>query len=79
MAKTSFDMDDEIEAELENSLSYGDTKKEIFNDAIQMWLEVDPILDDVYERHQRDLRHEVVVKAVREKVDEIKKSADKKP
>jgi len=53
MAKTSFDMDDEIEAELENSLSYGDTKKEIFNDAIQMWLEVDPILDDLYERHQR--------------------------
>jgi hypothetical protein len=79
MAKTSFDMDDEIDRELENALSYGDTKKEILNDATRLWLEIDPILDELYERHQRDKRRELVVQAVCEKVDEIKNSADKQP
>lgn len=73
MAKTSLSLPDEMNEEIENELSYGDNKSEWIRHAIRMRQHVDPILDEVYESYQREERLELVEKAVREKVDELKR------
>jgi len=77
MARTTVSLPDELEEQIEMQLSYGDSKSEWVRHSIQMRMHVDPILDELYESHQRDKRLQLVEKAVREKVDEIKKEADR--
>ncbi|WP_115863361.1 hypothetical protein [Halorussus litoreus] len=72
MAKTSLSLPDEMNEAIENELSYGDNKSEWIRHSIRMRQHVDPILDEVYESYQREERLELVEKAVREKVDEMK-------
>jgi len=77
MAKPSISMPDELEEQIEMQLSYGDSKSEWIRHAIQLRMHTDPILDELYESHQREERLQLVEKAVREKVDEMKKQADR--
>lgn len=77
MAKASLDLSDELNEQIEVQLGYGDSKAEWIRHAIQMRMHVDPILDELYESHQREKRLQLVEKAVREKVDEMKMEADR--
>lgn len=72
MAKTSIRLPDELNEEIEMELSYGDSKSEWIRQAILLRQHVDPILDDIFEPHQREERLDFVQGAVREKVDEWK-------
>lgn len=77
MARATINLDDELNEQIENQLSYGDSKSEWMRHAIQMRMHVDPILDELYESYQREERLELVEKAVREKVDKIKEENGK--
>lgn len=77
MAKPTVNMPDELEEQIEMQLSYGDSKSEWVRHSIKMRMHVDPILDELYESHQREKRLHLVEKAVREKVDEMKTQADR--
>lgn len=72
MGQTSLRLDDELEAQIESELSYGDSKSEWIRHAIKMRQHVDPILDEVYESYQREERLELVEAAVRKEVDRRK-------
>jgi len=65
-------MPDEMEERIEMDLSYGDSKSEWIRDAVILRIATDPILDEMYEPHQREQRHKLVVAALREKVNKIK-------
>ncbi len=81
MARTSLSLPDELNQEIENELSYGDSKSQWIRHAIRMRQQVDPILDEVYESYQREERIDLVVHAVRREVDRRKRevnSGDKK-
>ena len=73
MGRTSLRLDDELEAQIESELSYGDSKSEWIRHAIKMRQQVDPILDEVYESYQREERLELVEAAVRKEVDRRKR------
>lgn len=73
MGQTSLRLDDELEAQIESELSYGDSKSEWIRHAIKMRQHVDPILDEVYESYQREERLELVEAAVRKEVDRRKR------
>lgn len=77
MARATINLDDELNEQIENQLSYGDSKSEWVRHAIKMRQHVDPILDEVYESYQNEERMEFVEKAVREKVDEMKEKNGK--
>lgn len=77
MARTSLELDDELNEQIESQLGYGDSKGEWMRYAIQMRMHVDPILDELYESYQNEERMQLVEKAVREKVDEIKEENGK--
>ncbi|QKY16392.1 hypothetical protein [Halorubrum sp. CBA1229] len=73
MGQTSLRLDDELEAQIESELSYGDSKSEWIRHAIKMRQQVDPILDEAYESYQREERLELVEAAVRKEVDRRKR------
>jgi len=77
MARATVNLPDELDEQIEMELSYGDSKSQWVREAIRMRMHVDPILDELYESHQREERLELVEKAVREKVDEMKNQADR--
>lgn len=72
MARTTLSLPDELDERIEMELSYGDSKSEWLRHAIKMRMQVDPILDDVYESYQREERLELVEAAVRKEVDRRK-------
>lgn len=72
MAITSFELPDEVNAEIESKLSYGDSKSEWLRHAVKMRLQVDPMLDELYESYQNEERIEFVEAAVREKIERTK-------
>lgn len=76
MAKASLDLPDELNAQIESELSYGDSKAEWIRHAIYMRTHVDPILDELYESYQREKRLELVEAAVRKEVNRRKKQAN---
>ena len=49
--------------------SYGDSKAQWIREAIRMRQQVDPIVDEVYESHQREERLDLITAAVRKEVD----------
>lgn len=71
MGMTSFDLEDEVENEIEALLQYGEKKKDVYNEAVKMWVQVSPMLDDLFEREDREKRVLFVEEAVRRRVDEI--------
>ena len=76
MGKASLDLPDELEEEIENQLSYGDSKAEWIRQAIRIRQTVDPVLDEIYENHQRQKREELIAYAVRKEVDRRKREID---
>ncbi|WP_418283920.1 hypothetical protein [Halorubrum sp. DTA46] len=76
MARATINLSDELDAEIESELSYGDSKSEWIRHAIQMRQHVDPILDEVYESYQREERLELVEAAVRKEVDRRKREVN---
>jgi metal-responsive CopG/Arc/MetJ family transcriptional regulator len=76
MARTSISLPDELEREVESKLSYGDSKSEWIRHAIKLRMDVDPILDELYESYQREERRDLVVAAVRKEVDRRKQEIE---
>jgi metal-responsive CopG/Arc/MetJ family transcriptional regulator len=69
MPKPSINIEDEMLAMVDSELSYGDSRSEWIRHAIRMRLQVDPILDEVYESYQNEERIELVEAAVKKEVD----------
>lgn len=69
MAQTSFELDDEMNAMIESRLSYGDSKASWLRHATKLRLQIDPVLDELYEPYQHEERIEFVEQAVKEAVD----------
>jgi metal-responsive CopG/Arc/MetJ family transcriptional regulator len=76
MAKPTVNMPDELERQIESELSYGDSKSEWIRHAIALRMDVDPILDEMYEPYQYDERQELIEAAVRKEVDRRKSEID---
>lgn len=72
MAKTSFQMDDSTMDWVESRLVYGQSKSAWFRYAAQTTVEVDEVLDELYESHEYEKRREFILNAVSEKVEETK-------
>lgn len=75
MARPTISMPDELEERVEMQLSYGDSKSEWIRHATKLRLQIDPILDDLYEPHQSEERVQFVENAVKEAVERELKRA----
>jgi Arc/MetJ-type ribon-helix-helix transcriptional regulator len=76
MGQTSLRLPDELEEEIEQELSYGDSKSEWIREAIRIRQQVDPILDEMYESYQREERVDLMTAAVRKEVDRRKQEVN---
>jgi len=76
MAKPSFQLDDEVDRQVENRLSYGDTKSEWLRHAVKLRLQTDPVLDRLYESYQHEERMEFVERAV---IDAVNQELEREP
>lgn len=78
MKTPSFSIDDEVLEEVNRRLSYGDSRSEWMQNAAKMRLQVIPMLDELYEPHEKEERIMFVREAVREKANRVKQQADRK-
>jgi len=76
MAKTSFTLDDDLDHWIESRLAYGQSKASFLRHSLQISKDVEPMLDEIYDRHQYEERRDFVMQAVSEKVEERKKEID---
>jgi len=76
MANTSLRLPDELDAEIESQLSYGDSKAEWIREAIRIRQQIDPIVDEMYESHQREERIDLITAAVKKEVDRRQKEIE---
>jgi Arc/MetJ-type ribon-helix-helix transcriptional regulator len=76
MAQPSISIEDEMLEMVDSELSYGDSRSEWIRHAIEMRLQVDPILDEMYESYQREERMDLVVASVRKEVDRRKQEIE---
>ena len=72
MAKASFQINDEVREWVESRLYPGQNLSIWYRYAVESVMQVDPILDELYERHQYDERQEFIEAAVKEKVERAK-------
>lgn len=72
MAKSTIYLPDELKEQVRMGLSYGDSESEWIRHAIKLRMDVDPILDELYESYQREERRDLVVAAVRKEVERRK-------
>lgn len=79
MAQASFRLDDQIEEWVKTRLVAGQNKSIWYRYAVETTMQCDPILDEIYERYEYEKRQEFVEMAVKEKVEQVKNSSDKKP
>jgi hypothetical protein len=79
MAQPSFRVDDSVDNFVESRLIAGQAKSVWYRYAVESIMQCDPILDDIYDRYEYEKRQEFIEVAVKEKVDEVKQSADKQP
>jgi len=77
MARASFTLDDDLDDWVESRLVAGQAKAVWYRYAVQTTMQCDPILDELYERYQYEERQEFIEAAVKEKVEEVKKEADR--
>ena len=71
MAQTSFRLDDSVDEWVENRLVYGQSKGAFLRYTVETMMEIEPILDELYDKHDYQKREEFVRNAVEEKVDEV--------
>ena len=77
MAKTSFQLDDDLDNWIESRLSYGQSKASFLRHSLAISKDIEPLLDEIYDRHQYEKRRDFVMEAVSEKVEERKKEIDR--
>lgn len=76
MARTTFSLPDELDERVEMQLSYGDTKAEWLRHAVKLRIQVDPVLDRLYEPSQHEERMEFVERAV---IDAVNRELERAP
>lgn len=74
MANTGVRIDDEILSQIDSGLSYGDSRSEWFRQAARIRLQVDPMLDELFEPDDVEKRKMFVEAAVRKEVDRVKEN-----
>lgn len=72
MAKTGVNIDDDVLERINSGLSYGDSRSAWFEHAARMRLQVDPMLDELFEPDDVEKRMMFVEAAVRKEVDRVK-------
>ncbi|RYJ12758.1 hypothetical protein ELS19_01410 [Halogeometricum borinquense] len=73
MGQATFRLDDEVEEWIENRLVAGQAKSVWYRYAVESTIQVDPILDELYEKYQYEERQELIESAVRKEVDRRKR------
>lgn len=76
MGTPSFSIDDEVLERVNSRLSYGDSRSKWMENAAKLRIQIDPMLDEVYEAHQSEERIEFVEEAVRKEIDRRKQNSD---
>lgn len=79
MAQTSFRVDDEVPDFVDSRLVPGQNKSIWYRYAVESMMQVDPILDDLYERYQYDERQEFIEMAVKKEVERVKQEGNGYP
>ncbi len=75
MARASFQLDDSLEDYVESRLVYGQAKSAWYRYAIKSVMQVEEVLDQVYEPYQYDKRQELIEAAVKREVERRKREA----
>jgi len=76
MAKTGVNIDDDVLAAIDSGLSYGDSRSAWFQHAARMRLQVDPILDELFEPEDTQKRIHFVEMAVKKEAEKVKENPD---
>jgi len=76
MARTTFTFDDDVNDRVESRLSYGQSKSAWIRAAVQLRIQVDPVLDRLYDSHQYEERMEFVERAV---IDAVNRELKRRP
>jgi len=76
MARTTFTFDDDVNDRVESRLSYGQSKSAWIRAAVQLRIQVDPVLDRLYEPYQHEERMEFVERAV---IDAVNRELEREP
>jgi hypothetical protein len=74
MGQTSFEADDDLLRELENTLEYRETKKDVYTHAVRVYIQTAPMLDELFEREDRENRMKFIEAAVRKEVDRVREN-----
>ena len=74
MAQPSFHIEDQMLARIDSRLSYGDSRSEWLRHAAQMRLQIDPMLDELFEPEYTEQRIEFVEAAVKKEIDRVKEN-----
>jgi len=77
MAQTSFRLDDSLDAWVESRLISGQAKAVWYRYAVETMVQVDPIVDELYEPYQYDERQDLIEAAVKKEVERRKGEVDK--
>jgi hypothetical protein len=72
MAQPSFRIDDDLEQFVESRIIEGQAKSVWYRYSIETTIQVDPILDEIFEPYQYEKRKELVEAAVKKEVDRRK-------
>ena len=74
MANPSMSIEDEVLEQVESRLSYGDNRSSWFQHAAEIRLQIDPMLDELFEPDDVEKRKMFVEAAVRKEVDRVKEN-----
>ena len=77
MAQASFRLDDDIDDWVSTRLVVGQNKSVWYRYSVETTMQIDPILDRLYDRYEYDKRQEFIECAVKEKVDRVQQQSDK--
>lgn len=72
MARASFTLDDDVEEWVESRMAYGQSKSAWYRYAAETMMQIEPVLDEVYERYQYEDRKELIEAAVIKEVERRK-------
>jgi len=76
MAQASFRLDDDIDEWVNTRLVAGQNKSVWYRYSVETTMQIDPILDMLYDRYEYDKRQEFIEAAVKEKVDRVQQQSD---
>ena len=79
MARASFTSDDDVEEWVESRMAYGQCKSAWYRYAAETMMHVEPILDEIFERHQYEKRSELIEAAIKKEVERRKEERENTP